>query len=461
MLHKKDMDLLHGPLFSKILTFTLPLIVTNLVQMLYNAADIAIVGLSGKEGVIGAIGTTTPLIHLIVGIFNGLALGGGIIVARHIGEGDNKKISLAVHTSIVTSFFSGLICMFVGVFACTPILKLMGDEGAILKFASQYTRIYFFGVPFLSLTNFLIAIFRAKGDTETPMRILLSTGLLNVIMNYIFVVFCGLDVDGVALATSLSNMISAGILTVLLMKDNGACRLSISKLKTDRKCLKEIMRNGIPAGIQGSMFSLSNVIIQSDIISVNNMLCPGGSLILDGNSAATSLESIASSVTGSIIQTATTFTSQHYGAKNYKRLKKTVVECILVGIALSVLSSIVFIFGRNQLLSFYHIENPISKHAADTRLIYMLSLYFLYGIMEAEQGLLRGLNKSVQATIISIAGIGIFRIVWIEVFAKPDLTLEKIFTTYPLSWFLVATVYSALLIKSFRKMKNDFQKDNE
>lgn len=457
MSYHKDKDLLHGSLFKQIITFTLPLVVTNLVQMLYNAADVAIVGLSETEGAIGALGTTTALIHLMVAIFNGLAMGSGIIVARYIGEGNSQKIKLAVNTSIITSLFSGLICMAIGFFGCTPILRLMGDEGNILELASLYTKIYFLGVPFLSLTNYLISIFRAKGDTETPLKILLGTGLLNVIMNYVLVVFCHMDVDGVAIATSLSNFTSAIILTICLSKDDGVCHLSFSGLKADKKCFIEIMRNGIPAGIQGSMFSLSNVIIQSNIISVNNMLNPGKSFILDGNSAATSLESIASSVTCSITQTSTTFTSQHYGARMYDRLKKTVVYCILTGIILSVISELFFILARNPLLSVYNITNPQSKAAADTRLIYMLSLYFFYGIMEAEQGLLRGLDKSFQATIIAIAGIGVFRIVWIELFAKQNLTLEKIFVTYPLSWFLVAVVYFIIVVKSLKKLKTCFQ----
>ena len=460
MMINSDRDLLHGGLFGKIPVFTFPLIITNLVQMLYNAADIAIVGLSDVEGAIGAIGTTTHLIHLMIGIFNGFALGAGIIVARYIGENNREKVKLAVHTSIVTSVFSGIICMIIGYFGCTPILKLMGDQGNILELASRYTKIYFIGVPFLSLTNYLIAIFRAKGDTKTPLVILLSTGLLNVILNYCFVVYCNMNVDGVALATSLSNMVSAIILSICLVLDKGICHFSFKNLKTDKKCLVEILRNGIPAGIQGSMFSLSNVIIQSNIIAVNNMICPGGSLIIDGNSAAASLEGIASSVTCSITQTSMTFTSQHYGARMYDRLKKIAIYCTLVGIILSVLCGTFFILARNPLLSIYHIDNPVSKNAADTRLIYMLSLYFLYGIMEAEQGLLRGLNKSVTATLIAIAGIGVFRVIWIQFIAKPNLSLVNIFKAYPLSWFLVAAVYTVILLKSFRQLKTDFQTES-
>lgn len=251
MIQSKDVDLLHGRLYSKILAYTLPLIVTNLVQMLYNAADVAIVGLSGVEGAIGAIGTTTALIHLLMGLFNGFALGSGVIVSRFIGEGNAQKVKLAVHTSVVTSLYSGIICMVLGLLVCKPVLSWMGDEGFILELASLYTKIYFFGVPFLSLTNFLISIFRAKGDTQTPLIILLSTGFLNVVLNLIFVVCFKMSVDGVALATTLSNVVSAVILVICLSRDNGVCHLSFSDLKTDKKSLKEIMRNGIPAGIQG------------------------------------------------------------------------------------------------------------------------------------------------------------------------------------------------------------------
>lgn len=453
MFQKKDLILLEGPILPKILSFAIPLIITNLIQTLYNAADMLIVGLSDVSGAIGAIGTTTPLVHLILNLMNGLSVGCGIIVARYIGEDSPEKVKKAVHTSVITAFYSGILCLFIGLFFCRPILAKMGDSGHILDLASTYTRIYFYGVPFLAITNFLIAIFRAEGDTETPLKILVATGFENLVLNYIFVVFFHMSVDGVALATSISNLTSMVVLWIILSRQTGICRLSFKDLRFDKNSFWLIMYNGIPSGIQASMFSFSNIIIQSSIININNIAFPGGSSIIDGNSAAASLEGIASTVTGSIMQTSMTFTSQHYGARSFERLKKVVLNCYLVAFALAIISGYTLILFRKPLLSLY-ISEPNALQAGYTRIIYMLSLYFIYGSVEAGQGLLRGLNKSIQTTIISILGIGISRIVWIELVVPKSPRLETIFISYPISWLLTGSVYLFLILHSIKRLSS-------
>lgn len=458
MFKKKELNLLEGPLFPKILSFAIPLIITNLIQTLYNSADMLIVGLSNVSGAIGAIGTTSPLIHLILNVFNGLSVGCGIIVARFIGENSPDKVNKAVHTSIITALYSGIFCMLIGYFLSTPILAKMGDSGHILELASTYTKIYFLGVPFLAVTNFLIAIFRAKGDTETPLKVLMSTGLENVILNFIFVVFCKKSVDGVALATSISNITSMIVLWIILSKDNSVCRLNIKNLKLDIPTFWLVVYNGVPSGIQASMFSFSNLIIQSSIININNITYPGGSFIIDGNSSAASIEGIASTVTGSIMQTSMTFTSQHYGAKSYKRLKKVILNCYIVGFALATISSVLLLSLKTPLLHLY-ISEPKALEAGYTRMVSMLSLYFLYGSVEVGQGLLRGLNKSIQTTVISVLGIGISRIIWVDLVVSKSQTLKTLFVSYPLSWFLTGAVYLILILNTLKHI--DWEKTDK
>ena len=306
------MDLLHGPIFPKILSFVLPLMLTNLLQSLYNAADMIIVGLSNVSGAIGAIGTTGAMINIIINLFAGFAVGSSVMVARSIGQGDPERTSLAVHTAMVVGIVTGLATMVLGLLISRPILIALGDEGHILELADLYTRIYFLGVPFTAVTNFLISIFRAKGDTKTPLWVLSATGILNVVLNLLFVVGFGMSVDGVSLATVISNAVSMVVLWIILARDKGWCRIELKKLRVDRYSLKEIIYNGLPAGLQGAIFSFSNMLIQGNIIAINNRLFPGGSEIIDGNAAGTNLEGFAYVAMNSVTQATVTFVSQHY-----------------------------------------------------------------------------------------------------------------------------------------------------
>ncbi len=243
-------NLLEGPLFSKILLFSLPLMATNLLQMLYTAADMMIVGMSGVEGAIGSIGTTGSFIHLVLHLFVGLSVGANVVVARNIGRNDQNRVENSVHTSILVGLFSGILCGLVGIIISRSFLAFLGDEGFVLDLATLYCRIYFAGVPFLALTNFQIAILRAEGDTRTPLYILAFTGLLNVGLNLLFVLVFHMSVDGVAIATVISNAVSTILLAIRLMNDSGMCRISLPKLKIDYSSMKEIFRDGLPAGIQ-------------------------------------------------------------------------------------------------------------------------------------------------------------------------------------------------------------------
>ena len=428
-----EMDLLHGPIFSKIMAFVLPLMLTNMLQSLYNAADMIIVGLSGVEGAIGAIGTTGAMVAMVINLFAGFAVGANIMVARAIGEGNREKASDAVHTSVAVSIISSLLTMTLGLFISRPLLAALGDQGHILELACLYTRIYFLGTPFIAATNFFISIFRAKGDTRTPLIVLAGTGILNVILNLVFVLGFGMSVDGVSLATLISNLVSMLILGFLLNKDNGFCHFEIRGIRVEKYSLKGIIYNGLPAGIQGALFSLSNMLIQSSIIRINNMTCPGGSDVIDGNAAGGSIESFAYVTANSVTQAAVTFTSQHYGARSTKRMGKVMANCYLASFLVCEAVSAIILLSKSFLIGLYSLT-PVAAEVAATRLTVMLSVYLTLGAMDTGSGLVRGMNRSSVSAIVSLLGSCVLRIIWIYTVVAAHPSLVLVYLSYPISW---------------------------
>ena len=438
----KDINMLEGPLLGKVFRFALPLMLTNLLQMLYSAADMIIAGMSGVEGAIGSIGTCGAMINFILNIFSGFAIGTNVVVARNIGRGDPEETSKSVHTSLVMAALFGVICAVVGLFASRPILKLLGDEGHVLELASLYTRIYFAGAPFLAVSNYMIAILRAKGDTSTPLFILSGTGLLNVCMNLFFVLVLHRSVDGVAYATVIANAANVILLGIVLMRDTGWCRLELKKLRIDRAAMKEIIRDGLPAGVQGMLFSLSNMLIQSTIIGLNNAACPGGSSIIDGNAAATNLEGFAYVATNSVYQASVTFTSQHHGARKYKRIGTVMRCCYFVTAMVAIVCAAILLIFRHPLLGLY-IQNgdEMALEAAYTRFYINIAPYVSLAFMEVGSGVLRGLGKSTLSTVISLVGSCVFRLVWIYLIFPLHPALWMVYLSYPISWTLTALTH--------------------
>lgn len=452
----KDTDLLHGPLLGKIFAFVLPLVVTNLLQNLYNAADMIVVGLSNVDGAIGSIGTTTAMISAVINLFMGFAVGSSVMVARAIGERNERKTSNAVHTSMLVGLVSGLFTMVLGLLMSRRMLILLGDKGHILELADLYTRIYFMGVPFIAMTNFLIAVFRAKGDTKTPLVVLTLTGLLNVGLNLLFVLAFHMSVDGVALATAIANFASMVALGWILHNDEGWCRLQFSRIRLEKYSLKGIIYNGLPAGIQGVLFSLSNMLIQSNIIAINNRLCPGGSDIIDGNAAGASIESFAYVSTNSVCQAAVTFTSQHYGAHMVKRIRKVIRDCYFVSFLIAESISLLILLFRVPLARIY-VSAPMAVEAATTRLFYMLFLYFTLAAMDTGSGIVRGLNRPILSTVITLMGSCVLRIVWIATAVRANQTLPMVYLSYPISWGVTGLCHLCVSIYITRKMKRLYQ----
>ena len=452
----KDTDLLHGPLLGKIFAFVLPLVMTNLLQNLYNAADMIVVGLSHVDGAIGSIGTTTAMISAVINLFMGFAVGSSVMVARAIGERNERKTSNAVHTSMLVGLVSGLFTMVLGLLMSRRMLILLGDKGHILELADLYTRIYFLGVPFIAMTNFLIAVFRAKGDTKTPLVVLTLTGLLNVGLNLLFVLAFHMSVDGVALATAIANFASMMALGWILHNDEGWCRLQFRRIRLEKYSLKGIIYNGLPAGIQGVLFSLSNMLIQSNIIAINNRLCPGGSDIIDGNAAGASIESFAYVSTNSFCQAAVTFTSQHYGAHMVKRIRKVIRDCYFVSFLIAESISLLILLFRVPLARIY-VSAPMAVEAATTRLFYMLFLYFTLAAMDTGSGIVRGLNRPILSTVITLMGSCVLRIVWIATAVRANQTLPMVYLSYPISWGVTGLCHLCVSIYVTRKMKRLYQ----
>ncbi|MBR2646050.1 MAG: MATE family efflux transporter [Clostridia bacterium] len=469
---KAKIDFTEGKIFFKLLRFILPIVATNLLQMFYNAADMMVVSLSSEANAVGAIGTTGSFIHLILNIFIGFSVGANIVVAREIGSKNKEKTQKAVHTSLFMAGLFGLLGMTIGLCVSRPVLHAMGGEGKLLTLAVKYTDIYFLGVPFLALTNFLIAIFRAKGDAKTPLVVLTSTGVLNVGLNLFFVLVMDMSVEGVALATSIANAASFVVLLLKLRKDQDYTTFSFRRLKMDKAAFFDIFSNGAPAGIQGALFSLSNVLIQSSIVTVNNNVCPPTQYdvapIVNGSAAAANIEGFVYTAMNAVYQGAITATSQNMGAKKISRIKKIMYCCFVLVTAIGVLTSGVALLFRKPLLGLYGVKDggagsiaAIAMQAATLRLEYICIPYFLCGIMDICTGVLRGMGKSVTSMLISLIGACLLRIIWLWTVFPSSQTLQTIFISYSVTWIITALtafiMIQVLLKRALSREKEEMQ----
>ncbi len=466
---KKAVDLLEGPLLPKILVFVLPLMVSNLLQTLYNAADMMVVSLSKEANAVGAIGTTGAFINMIVNIFIGFSAGATVVVARHIGARDDKAVSETVKTAIIVSVIFGFIAEILGLIFAEPVLRLLGNRGKLLELSVLYTRIYFLGVPFISLTNYCISILRAKGDTKTPLIVLSAAGILNVLLNLLFVLAFDMSVDGVSLATTISNAVSAIVLLIILMNQKDACRFTFHNLRINKHAFMNILHIGLPSGIQGALFSISNMLIQSSIIKVNNGYGFAGDAyqpVVDGNAAVGNLEGFIYTATNSVCQAAITFTSQHVGANKYKRIRRVMLDCAVVTFAISAIFITALTVFSKPLLSLYGITGgdyakDIAMQTAMTRIRWMIMPYGLLALMEIGSGVMRGLGRAITSTLISLGGACIFRIVWILTVFENVGTLEAVYASYPISWILVAVMQFTFAIVIVQRAIKDRERNLE
>ena len=435
-----------GSIFDKLLYFVLPIMATNLLQMFYNAADMMVVSLSAEANAVGAIGTTTSFVHLVTNVFIGFSIGANVVVARFIGANDEAGTQRAVHTALIMAVLFGACGGVVGIAVSLPVLSAMGNSGNLLELAVTYTRIYFLGVPFLALTNYLSAIVRAKGDAKTPLMILSVAGVANVFLNVFFVLGCGMSVEGVALATMSANVLSFVLMLWKLAKDKDITNFSFRKLRVDKASFWEIVRIGLPAGIQGALFSISNMLIQSSVVSVNNASVPVGTEyqpIVNGNAAAGNLDAFVYTSMNAVQQAAVTFTGQNVGAEKPERVKPVLHNCILLAMLIGAVMSAILLVFRTPLLALYGVKQgaegsleALAYEAATLHLWVICGPYFLCGLMEAGSGVLRGLGKSLLSTIIALIGSCLLRVVWVLLVFPLAPTLGMVFICYPITWLV-------------------------
>lgn len=440
-----------GPIFKSVIIYTIPIILTGLLQLLFNAADLIVVGWFSGSDSVAAVGATSALTNLIVNLFIGLSLGAGVAVAQGIGAKNDKLTSEAVHTAIPVAAISGIFLTVIGVLFSRNFLELMGTpEGKLLRLASVYMQLYFAGMTFSMIYNFGSAILRAAGDTRSPLIFLTVAGVLNVILNIIFVALFKMDVAGVALATSISQAVSAVLVVRELMRRQDACRFNLQKMRIHKGALGRMVRIGVPAGLQGSLFSISNVLIQS---SVNSF----GAAHMSGSAAASSIEGFCYVTMNSFHQTALNFCGQNYGACDFKRVKRITWVCLMtVAAAGFIVGNLSYIFGR-ELLGIYITDSPEAINYGMERLKFMLIPYFLCGIMDTTTGAMRGIGSSVIPMIITVVGVCVMRIVWIyTVFAMPQYhSFSGLFISYPISWLLT---FTALFISFITVMRHKEKK---
>ncbi len=447
-MNNKTADMTHGPLLKQIVFYTIPIILTGILQLLFNAADLVVVGQYCGSISVGAVGATGPVINLITNLFIGFSVGSGVSVAHAIGAGRDEEVRRIVRTSIPLAFICGIILTVVGIVGAEFILTLMDTPETALKLSATYMKIYFCGITSSMLYNFGAAILRAAGDTRSPLIHLTVAGVINVILNLIFVIAFNMDVAGVALATSISQTVSAVLILRTLMKRTDACKLILKEMHIYSRQLYKIFRIGFPAGIQGSLFSISNVLIQS---SVNSF----GEIAMSGNAAAGNIEGFVYTSMNSVTQSALNFTGQNHGAGKYDRVKKTAFVSLgfvtFIGLLLGISA---YNFSR-PLLSIYITDSQEAIQYGITRLLYIAVPYFLCGIMDVSTGLLRGLGSSVLPMIITVAGVCGFRIVWIyTVFSMAQYhTLEVLYLSYIISWSMTFAVQITLFAILFHLKK--------
>lgn len=423
-----EIDMCNGPLLGKIIIFSIPMILSGILQLLYNAADVIVVGRFSGSTALAAVGSTGSLTSLIISLFMGLSVGTSVAVAQYYGAGDWKNVSQAVHTSIATSIISGIIVGIIGFCMAERFLILMDTPGDVLDQAALYMRIYFIGVPASMIYNFGSAILRAAGDTRRPFIFLSLSGLVNVVLNLIFVIAFKMGVAGVALATVISQIISAVLIIICLLQFNGPCRLVLKDIKIYPDKLWKIVKIGLPAGIQSSIFAISNVLIQS---SVNSF----GSDVMAGNSAASNIEGFIYVSMNSIYNTALTFTGQNVGAKKYDRINRILVICLLTVLSIGLGMGFIALILDEQLLGIYAPNNTEVIKYGIIRLNIIARTYFLCGMMEVMVGMLRGMGKSLMPMIVSVLGVCGTRITWILLIFAQNRDLTMLYVSYPVSWF--------------------------
>ena len=442
----KNQSMLQGPLLGSIISYTVPIILTSILQLLFNAADLVVVGRFCGSISVAAVGATGSITALIVNLFIGLSVGAGVTVAHGMGSREDEVVHRTVHSAIPMALVSGAVLTVLGILLSENLLTMMGTPETVLPLSSVYMKIYFAGITFTMVYNFAASILRAVGDTKSPLIFLTIAGVINVVLNLIFVILFHMNVAGVALATTASQAFSAVAMVVVLMKRTDAAKLSLKKMRFYGEQMKKMVRIGLPAGIQSSLFSISNVMVQS---SVNSF----GDVLMSGNAASQNIEGFLYVTMNSFHQTAVNFIGQNVGARQYDRVKKIVWICLglvmVVGLAMG---TAICAFGEG-LLSIYITDSAEAISWGLVRMSIICRFYFLCGLMDVSTGALRGMGASVSPMIISVLGVCGIRIGWITtIFRIPEFhTPQCLYSSYIFSWTLTFLVQLYVFIRIYRK----------
>lgn len=454
-LKKQKLDMLNGSIWNKLPVFALPIAATGILEQLFNASDIAIVGnfaQTDKTVAVAAVGANSPIIGLILNLFIGIALGANVVIANAIGRDDRQTVQKAVHTSMVVSVIGGVLVAIIGELIAEPLLTVLNVPDDVLELALLYLRIYFLGMPVILLYNFEAAIFRSIGETKMPLIALTLSGILNVLLNLFFVIVLKMSVNGVATATVIANVVSAGILYIKLVKSDKYIKVEFKKLRIDGKVFAKIMQIGLPAGIQSAVFAVANIVIQGAINSL-------GTTVIAASSAAFNIEIIAYNVMNSFSQACTTFVGQNFGANKIDRCKKTLFLCLIEDAIASGTAILIVLITGKFLLSIFN-NNPEVIEIGYTRLVIIFIAYIFSMLYEVMSGYLRGFGFSLVPAILTTVGVCVLRIIWINTVFPANRTFVTIMTAYPVSLATTAVlIFIALII--YRPSKRFANKGKE
>lgn len=454
-LKKQKLDMLNGSIWNKLPVFALPIAATGILEQLFNASDIAIVGnfaQTDKTAAVAAVGANSPIIGLILNLFIGIALGANVVIANAVGRDDKQTVQKAVHTSMVVSVIGGVLVAIIGELIAEPLLTVLNVPDDVLELALLYLRIYFLGMPVILLYNFEAAIFRSIGETKMPLIALTLSGVLNVLLNLFFVIVLKMSVNGVATATVLANVVSAGILYIKLVKSDKYIKVEFKKLRIDGKVFAKIMQIGLPAGIQSAVFAVANIVIQGAINSL-------GTVVIAASSAAFNIEIIAYNVMNSFSQACTTFVGQNFGANKIDRCKKTLFLCLIEDAIASGTAILIVLITGKFLLSIFN-NNPEVIEIGYTRLVIIFIAYIFSMLYEVMSGYLRGFGFSLVPAILTTVGVCVLRIIWINTVFPANRTFVTIMTAYPVSLATTAVlIFIALII--YRPSKRFANKGKE
>ena len=441
---KKVVNMLEGPLLGPIFLFAMPLFITSVLQLAFNAVDIIVVGKFTGHHALAAVGATGPVINLLVTMFMGISIGASVIMGQNVGARDFKNAQDTLHTAIGISILGGILVLFAGIFTAMPLLRLMQTPPEVIELSGEYLKIYYIGMPGFMVYNFGSALLRAIGDSRRPMYFLTISGVFNVICNLIFVIVFKMGVAGVAIATSISQYIAAALIVASLLKADGYMKLFIDKIRISKDKALGMMKIGLPAGFQGALFSISNILIQSGINSF-------GSVVMAGNTAAGNLEGFVYMGMNAVYQTSLSFTSQNMGAKQYDRVKKIFWTCVGVVIVVGLILGVGAWLLGDKLLRLYTDEPEVIKYGVE-RLGVVSATYFICGIMDTMVGGLRGMGYSITPMIVSLTAVCILRMIWIATIFQSIHTPVILYLSYPVSWTIAAIGHYVNYLYAMKKL---------